>query len=353
MKILFCFTYNKSFLANVFFELAKRMVEEGNEVTVFSLKGIKAEKNVGAIKIVIAKQGGHFANYKNLFKIIKGEKPDLIISNFNYIYPSLLMGRLLGVKKNIAWFHTESAHTRPGFFNFILKRNVVKLANKVIVNSSLLKDDLVINFLVPEAKIVTVPFYTNITKFKPTQSIEIIDTPKFKIGCSGRLVKGKNHKLLIDSLFSLKQKYGSTFVLYIAGSGEREKNLKAYVQSKKMEDEIIFLGNLEIDALSTFYKKMDLTVLPSLHEAFGFVFIEAISLGTPVLVSNRFGALQFIKNKEENSFFEFNPTDQNELTLKIEEYLCGKKIPSNYFKELYTANFDKEKTYQAFKQVLQ
>ena len=38
--------------------------------------------------------------------IIKKEKPDVILSNFSYVNPALLCGKLFGIKKNMAWFHS-------------------------------------------------------------------------------------------------------------------------------------------------------------------------------------------------------------------------------------------------------
>ncbi|WP_133758756.1 glycosyltransferase [Gelidibacter sediminis] len=39
---------------------------------------------------------------------------------------------------------------------------------------------------------------------------------------------------------------------------------------------------------------MDVIILASLSEALGLVFVEAISLGCPIIVSAKFGALTFI-----------------------------------------------------------
>jgi glycosyltransferase involved in cell wall biosynthesis len=353
MKILICFTINKSFLSDFFFEMCKMLKQEGNEVIIFSIKRHASTGTRQGIPYIISKQKNYAHNYTNLFKVIKSHNPDIVISNFNYVYPALIIGWILGVKKNIAWFHTESAHTQPGFFNFIIKKYIVKLADSLIVNSYLLKDDFVQTFKVSDSKIFTVPFYTTIEKFESEQKLVIAKDEIFKIGCPGRLVKGKNQELLIDALFELKKKYSASFMLYLAGTGDREESLKGYIKEKKMEAEVVFLGNLRVNELPGFYKSMDLIVLPSLNEAFGFVFIEAISLGTPVLVSKKFGALQFLDIEEDDLFFVFDPTDKSNLIFLLEEYLKGKKVPSDYFINLYNSNFSKVKTYHSFKQVLQ
>lgn len=80
---------------------------------------------------------------------------------------------------------------------------------------------------------------------------------------------------------------------------------------------------------------MDVIVLTSLHEAFGFVFIESISLGKPTLVSSHFGALSFIENQEDLQQLLLNPESVEDLVLILKPYFCNKGLPSKYCRNLY------------------
>ncbi|PVW16469.1 glycosyltransferase family 4 protein [Marixanthomonas spongiae] len=351
MKILFCFTYSKSFLSGFFFDLCKKLTASGKHVVVFSLKKRAEKKNVDGIPIIIERKGGHLHNYLTTYKIIKSTKPDIIISNFNYVYPALLCGTVAGTSKNIAWFHTESSHTKPGRLNVFIKKWLSKLADKVIVNSPRLQEDLISTFSMAKNKIHIVPFWTAISNDSLTD-FNFDNSKVFKIGCPGRLVEGKNHEVLIDALVKIKSSSNLPFKLYIPGRGDKENKIKKYIVDKGLGQDVVFLGDLSIDKMPGFYTAMDLVVLPSLYEAFGFVFIETISLGVPVLVSNRFGALEFIKPSVAVNNFQFDPLNDRELAYKITQYMNGQGFKSTYFKKLYHDNFSRERTFNSFEHVL-
>lgn len=347
MKIVFCFTYSKSFLSNFFMDLCRKLVIAGNTVTVFSLKGKKSDEKVDSVKIQIRKKGSYLLNYYKMFKVIKAEQPDIIISNFSYVYPALLAGCLCKTSKNIAWFHTESTHTRPKFYNLFIKKQFIKLANTVLVNSYRLKVDLIQTCSISKRSIHIIPFWTDIIK-TPSSNVTIPITKTFKIGCPGRLVKGKNQRIVIDALSVLKKTNVKDVELFIAGEGNQKEELEKYTRFKNVEDSTFFLGELSINKMPSFYKKMDLIILPSLNEAFGMVFIEALQLGVPVLVSNRFGALEFLDAKTDLDNVQFNPLDSDELVSKIKVYVKGDGHKAKYFQSLYSKCFSPEKTYNLF-----
>ena len=103
----------------------------------------------------------------------------------------------------------------------------------------------------------------------------------------------------------------------------------------------------------TFYNEMDVIVLPSLDEAFGLVFVEAISLGRPIIVSSTFGVLTFIDESEFNlSDFTFNPESVLDLENKLMPYFNKMNLPSSFFEKLYNESFDKKDIYEYIKNVL-
>lgn len=337
MKILILYTHNKSFLASFFYEVSLGLIERGYEVKVFSLKTRSSAKTVPEI-VELSAKGNYFSNSLKIFRIIKDYKPTIIISNFSYVNPALVSGKLLGVKQNIVWFHTLTAQLEASRRQLFIKSLFLYLASKIIVNSELLQQDLVHNYHQNVNKIIPIPFWASTSK-KITPQEKKLD--KFiKIGCPGRLEEVKNQRLLIES-FSLLDKQGD-IKLFFAGNGSDLTVLKNIIENSGLQNNVEFLGVLNTSEMESFYKDMDLVILPSKFEAFGLVLIEALSLNCPVLVSNKFGALNYIKDEEFLKKFTFNPDDAIELKDKIQILLQNGFPKNNYFEKIYEAYFQKK-----------
>ena len=296
-----------------------------------------------------------FKNYYNVYKIIKRIKPDVIISNFSYINPALLFGKILGASQNVAWFHTAFGHTKPSYLKIINKTFYLKLADVVIANSKQLQNEMNIIYGVQKDKTRAISFWTNISNHgddSATLSLsKNVDT--FYIGCPGRLVEDKNHKLAINAVYQLKKITSQPLKLIIAGDGPYKNELKELVNNLNLQEDVVFLGLLNVNEMSNFYNSMNVIVLPSFHEAFGLVFIEAIALGTPVLVSKSFGALDFIdEQKFSIEDFSFDPHSMQDLLVKLELCLEKKNKPSKYFKVMYDTTFEKDVIYNQVKSVI-
>ncbi|WP_040251191.1 glycosyltransferase family 4 protein [Psychroserpens mesophilus] len=355
MKILIFYTYNKGPLSSFFEELSLKLSKRGHEVTNFYLKHRKEHTKKGDLHIYGEKRKSFVLNYYHIYRIIKQTKPNVIISNFSYVNPALLFGSLLHVNRNICWFHTVYGHSKPNWLKVFNKKLHLKLADAIIANSKILKGELNTIYGYNEEKIYAIPFWTNISNY---QSEDInLDLEKDEaclyIGCPGRLVKDKNHTIVIDALSELKKKSDKKIKLFIAGSGSYEDSLKAHVKKCNLNNDVVFLGLLSTAEMLSFYKQMDVVVLPSLNEAFGLVFIEAISLGTPVIVSSQFGSLAFIdSNEHDMERFTFNPKSKTDLVKKLEPYLNTPQFESDYFKDLYNTTFEKSTIFKKIAHVI-
>ena len=355
MKILIFYTHNKGPLSSFFEELSLKLLKEGHEVTNFYLKHRKEHFKKDDLNIYGEKRKNFLSNYYNIFKIIRKTKPNVIISNFSYVNPALLFGYLLNVDRNICWFHTVYGHSKPNWLKVFNKKLHLKLADAIIANSKILKGELNTIYGYNEEKIYAIPFWTNISNYE-TEAINLPiknDNDCLYIGCPGRLVKDKNHSIVIDAVSELKKTTDKKIKLFIAGSGSYENSLKAHVESIGINNDVQFLGLLSTAEMFSFYKHMDVVVLPSLNEAFGLVFIEAISLGTPVIVSSQFGSLAFIDNNEYDiKRFTFNPKSKADLIHKLEPYLKTAQFESSYFKDLYAKTFEKSTIFKKIEKVI-
>ncbi|GGW60353.1 glycosyltransferase involved in cell wall biosynthesis [Winogradskyella epiphytica] len=355
MKILILYTYNKSLLSEFFQELSEKLCADGFEVVNFYLKHEKSQFKINNVSFYGEKRGNLVANYREIYKIIKQIKPDVVISNFSYINPAILFGKLLGVKINIAWFHTAFGHTKPNLLKIWNKSLYLNLADVVLTNSKSLQSEMHTVYKVPKDKTRRIPFWTSIENYSSNPNNLKISKQEsvVNIGCPGRLFANKNHAMVIEALSQLKNNRKQTVRLFIAGNGPYKKHLQQMVTDLDMEDDVIFLGLLNVNEMTSFYKAMDVIVLPSFYEAFGLVFIEAIALGTSVLVSNTFGALDFINRKKFSiDQFSFNPHDISDLIDKLDPYLNYTGLESNYFKRMYEESFEKELIYNQIKTVI-
>lgn len=347
MRILLFYTHNQSFLASFFYELAENLRSMGYLVKVYSLKENASSKTVPPW-IEFGKKSNYWSNSWKIFTTIRKFSPDVIISNFSYVNAALLSGKILRVKRNIVWFHTLTQQLNASPRQIFIKSNFLKLANKIIVNSNYLKQDLRKNYNIDVDKIIPVPFWVGIRPIKCKPNYQFKNY--LKIGCPGRLEEVKNQRILLNALSNCNTNV--KVHLYFAGDGKDKEYLIQTIEQLKLKDRVSFLGVLNIKQMQDFYNNMDIIVLPSKFEAFGLVLIEALSLNRPVLVSNKFGALNYIKDVEFNKNYTFDPNDVEDLSAKLNEMISSKKMEGYYFNSIYHAYFQKEKIINQIEEII-
>ena len=101
---------------------------------------------------------------------------------------------------------------------------------------------------------------------------------------AARLVEGKGHQWLLDSVKELKTCTEQPFRLILAGAGPLEEQLKQHVEELGLADAVIFLG-FRSD-MPNLYHGVDLTLCPSESETLSLLLLESLACGTPALATN-------------------------------------------------------------------
>lgn len=119
----------------------------------------------------------------------------------------------------------------------------------------------------------------------------------------------------LDLLFNALPKLSFEYELKIAGNGEADyvSFLKDKAKLAGISEKISWIGWLNKEKFD-FLEKADVFVLPSYNENFAVVVLEAISSGTPVLISNKVGLSDFVAQNNLGWVYDGSLTD---LMLKL------------------------------------
>jgi glycosyltransferase involved in cell wall biosynthesis len=145
------------------------------------------------------------------------------------------------------------------------------------------------------AKIVNLPPGTNIHIFRPLQPDEHdieTDLPNKYIFCLSRIDSNKGHDLLLDAYDLVRRRISDVHLIIGGGSPKPQnreldvlKKIKQTIINKKLEHRVSLIGYVPDKLMAPYYRKARLFVLPSIFEPFGMTAAEAMSCGTPVIVS--------------------------------------------------------------------
>ena len=117
----------------------------------------------------------------------------------------------------------------------------------------------------------------------------------------GRLIGVKRVDLLIEAAGRLRGAAAEPAV-WIAGDGADRGELMALARERGLS-EVRFLGSVPTADLAGLYAAADLFVLPSDHEPWGAVTLEAAACGLPIVVSDRVGAGPDVVDTENGGVF--------------------------------------------------
>lgn len=95
-------------------------------------------------------------------------------------------------------------------------------------------------------------------------------------------------------------------------------SISDYIKENGLENDVLFLHGLSVQELSAFYKRADLAVNPTLSEGgCPFTFTEALSVGTPVIMSRIPVAEEVLTDPALQEMTFFDPLDWKCLADKI------------------------------------
>lgn len=96
-----------------------------------------------------------------------------------------------------------------------------------------------------------------------------------------------------------------------------------YVHAHGLQNDVVFVPGLTDAQLAAFYKLADLAVCPSMSEGgMPFTFTEAISVGTPVVMSDIPVTREVLAGDELQDLMLFDPYDWQSMARRIEEALA-------------------------------
>jgi glycosyltransferase involved in cell wall biosynthesis len=170
------------------------------------------------------------------------------------------------------------------------------------------------------------------------------------VGDSSRHFVRKGIDCLMKA-FSTLAKRSKRFSLVFAGT--TDARVGQLSRGYGIESQVKLLGRVQRSELIKLYNEARLLVLPSVFDTYGLVVNEALSCGTPVIVSDGVGASEIVEESEAGLVFPVNNSDAlfdclqrilfredfaNELSVKGIEY-CRRNLDWTVVAEKYVELF--------------
>ena len=138
----------------------------------------------------------------------------------------------------------------------------------------------------------------------------------------GRLVsreRAKGFDEILDILDDLIEVYPN-LVYIIAGDGDYRESLQSKVSKLGLESYVVFTGMVEEAEKADLYRLADAYVMPSRGEGFGFVFLEAMACGIPVVASKVDGSREAVLGGELGQLVDPDKPDEIKQKLSYFSY---------------------------------
>ena len=309
-------------IAKVVYDLSKRLIKDGHEVTVVTYKEGDVPYHENDKGVEVYRVDNYMINPNNFIDWIMQLNFNLVakaseIMNKNgkfdviHAHDWLVANAAKTLKASynipiVATIHaTESG--RNGGIRDEQQRYINDTewmltyeASEVIVNSNFMKNEVQRIFGLPFEKINVIPnginlnIYNGIERNYEFRRKYARDNEKI-IMCAGRLVYEKGFQYLIDAAPKILNNYNDVKFI-IAGKGGMLEELKTKANYLGISDKVYFTGQLTPKELYTMYRCADIAVFPSTYEPFGLVAIEGMYAGTPIVVSDIGGFNEIVEH---------------------------------------------------------
>ncbi len=306
------------------YELSKELVKMGNEVIVITtgynnLPSFEIKDGITIYRVDCFRRDLEVASFHSmglflpktmrlLTNLIKKHEIDIINAHFALpsAVPGIFVRKITKVPIVVTliggdiYDPTKRKHLFRRFgFNPIV-RFVLKHADTLTSISEDIKSRSI--ELGARKDITVIPYGVNTDLFNPKKRNNTI-IKKFggknskMILSVGRLIKRKGYQYLIRAIPKVLIDFPNS-IFAIVGEGPERHPLTKLIEKLKIDDRVLFLGNIPNTNLPELYASSDLFVLPSIHEGLGIVYLEAMASGVPIITTNSGGMRDLIIDKQ-------------------------------------------------------
>ncbi len=220
---------------------------------------------------------------RNLSKYLKMSGADTLIFSGSVDFKTgSLAARMVGVPR-VVYLRGLAVPVRNRIINRWLFRNGV---THVIANSEETRRTLLryLGKVIDLGKVSVVYHGIDLSDYPLEHQASMddghVDHTGIVIGNAGRLTEQKAQHLLVEVAMLLKRR-GVHFRMKIAGTGECEQKLREMILDYGLQEEVILEGF--VYDIQRFMQSIDIFVLSSKWEGFGYVLVEAMAAGKPVV----------------------------------------------------------------------
>jgi len=130
----------------------------------------------------------------------------------------------------------------------------------------------------------------------------------------GNLIPIKGHELLVRAVAALTAEF-TGLALEIIGDGPERSYLEKVAQELKILERVHFLGRKSRHEVAVAMRRCTVFALPSRYEGLGCVYLEAMSVGKPVIGCREQGIAEVIR--QGSNGFLVGPDNEKELTVAL------------------------------------
>ena len=191
---------------------------------------------------------------------------------------------------------------------------------------------------VPANRIFRLPWSLPLTTSELLESLQSVSLPPDFPGgrvvlAVGRWAHSERYKgadLLIGSVAQLRKTFRDLH-LVLVGEGDDLPRLEQLAAATGASRNIHFIRGASNEALAACYSRAEIFALPSSGEGFGFVFLEAMAFGKPVIAAAVGGATDIVRH-ELNGLL-ISPGDSTQLSAAITRLLNEEGLRSDLGKQ--------------------
>ena len=276
------------------------------------------------------------------YKIIKSEKPDVVISRLDvYLFSTLVVTRLLRLPWIIEADSPEVYEYRKFYTQYrklplidgTIERLNLRVADKIFVVSNLIKKYFIEKRKIAPSKIEVIPNAADEKKYQPTYRNGSI-AKNYKL--NGSVVLGfigsfhywhgvENLILIINRILSAEK--GVKFLLVGAG-GAKEGEIRNFVERNGYQDNVIFTGSVPHNKIGQYISVMDIVLAP--YPGLEFFYFspmkvyEYMASGKAIVASNIGQIGEIIRNGDNGLLYD--PDDIESMIDGICQLLKNTKL---------------------------